>query len=448
MRHVPACFLRISMGFLMAVLYAGTYAGPALGKALDKQERAIVSYVKTQQAPAVELLERVVNINSGTMNLAGVREVGAVFRPHFEALGFTTRWVDGAPFERAGHLVAQRKSKNTQAAKHVLLIGHLDTVFEPDSPFQKFERVDANILRGPGSADMKGGVVVALTALAALKQIGALDDLNITVVLHGDEEAPGKPLARARETLIDAAKAADIAIGLENAANDPATAVAARRSSGRWQIKVQAKSAHSSQIFTDEIGAGAIYELSRILNSFYTELHEEEYLTFNAGLVVGSTQLEFNPEPLQAKASGKDNIVAPVAVASGDLRAISQQQIDRTKERMRAIVAAHLPQTSAEITFDDSYPPMAPTPGNDRLLGLYDTVSRDLGFGAVTSVNPGRAGAADVSFAADHVEMAIDGLGLLGGASHTRESLRICERCRFRHSVLQCCSIGCDVRTS
>lgn len=217
---------------LAAILCAGMHAAPALGKTpLDKSEKALVTYVKKQQEPAVELLEQVVNINSGTMNLAGVREVGAVFRPHFEALGFKTRWVDGAPFERAGHLVAERQGKG----RHILLIGHLDTVFEPDSPFQKFERVDANIARGPGTADMKGGIVVALTALRALKQIDALGDLKITVVLHGDEEDSGTPLALARATLIDAAKAADIAIGLENAADDPSTAVTARRSSGRWQ---------------------------------------------------------------------------------------------------------------------------------------------------------------------------------------------------------------------
>jgi glutamate carboxypeptidase len=266
---------------------------------------------------------------------------------------------------------------------------------------------------------MKGGIVVALTALTALKQAGALEGLHVTVVMHGDEEDAGRPLDLARGTLIEAAKAADIAIGLENAADDPSTAVTARRSSGRWQIKVQGNSAHSSQIFTDDVGAGAIYELARILNSFYTELRGEEYLTFNPGLVIGSTQLEFNAEPLQGKASGKDNIVAPVAVASGDLRAITRQQIAQTQERMRNIVAQHLPQTSAEITFNDSYPPMSPSEGNTRLLGILDGVSKDLGYGPVTAVNPRRAGAADVSFAADHVEMAIDGLGLLGGGAHT-----------------------------
>ncbi|HEY5811016.1 MAG TPA: M20/M25/M40 family metallo-hydrolase [Povalibacter sp.] len=389
---------------------------PALGKT-DRAEKAIVSYVKSRQEPAVTLLEQAVNINSGTMNLAGVRAVADIFRPRFAALGFKTQWIDGTPFGRAGHLVAEHQGK--ARSRHILLIGHLDTVFEPDHPFQRSQRVDANILRGPGTADMKGGIVVALTALEALQKAGVLDDLTITVVLHGDEEDSGAPLAAARATLVAAAEAADIAIGLENAADDPSTAVTARRSSGRWQIKATGKSAHSSQIFTDEYGAGAIYELSRILNGFYTELRGEELLTFNPGLIAGSTQLEYVPEPLQAKVSGKDNIIAPTAIASGDLRAITPEQITRTREKMQQIVAAHLPQTTAEITFDEGYPPMAPTEGNKRLLSVYDQVSRDLGFGPVVSVNPRRAGAADVSFAADHVEMAIDGLGLLGGGSHT-----------------------------
>ena len=402
-----------SMLFLAALLTVQAASGKTLS---DRSEKAMVDFVKTQQDPAVALLEKAVNINSGTMNFAGVRAVGDLFRPHFDALGFKTEWVDGAAFGRAGHLVAERKGKG---GPHVLLIGHLDTVFEPDSPFQRSERVDANILRGPGTSDMKGGIVVALTALDALKRAGALDRLTITVVLHGDEEDSGAPLAAARKTIIEAAKAADIAIGLENAADDPSTAVTARRSSGRWQIKATGKSAHSSQVFTDEVGAGAVYEIARILNSFYEELRGEELLTFNPGLVVGSTQVEYVPEPLQAKASGKDNIVAPIAIASGDLRAITPDQITRTQEKMRAIVAKHLPQTQAEITFDEGYPPMAPTEGNKRLLGIYDKVSQDLGFGPVAAVNPRKAGAADVSFAADHVEMAIDGLGLLGGDAHT-----------------------------
>ncbi len=400
---------RTLAALFLCALVTSAFAAPS------STERALVARIEREQEAAVRLLEQAVNINSGTMNFAGVRAVGDLFEPHFKALGFATRWVDGAAFGRAGHLIAERKGRGP----HVLLIGHLDTVFEPTSPFQKFERVDANIAKGPGTADMKGGIVVALAALRALHEAQLLDRLHLTVVLHGDEEDAGTPLDAARKDLIDAAVAADIAIGLENAADDPKAAVTGRRSSSRWEVQVKGETAHSSRIFGDEVGAGAGYELARILNAFYTELRGDEFLTFSPGLIVAGAQLDFQSEPLQAKASGKDNIVVPQARASGDLRALSIAQREQTKERMRKIVAANLPKTSAQIEFQDSYPPMTPTDGNKKLLALYDAVSRDLGYGPVAAVNPRRAGAADVSFAADHVTMAIDGLGLLGGNAHT-----------------------------
>jgi glutamate carboxypeptidase len=382
-------------------------------------ERALVKRVQAQQDSSIALLEQIVNVNSGTMNFAGVRKVADMLRPRFEALGFQVRWEDGAAFGRAGHLVAEHPGRG----RHVLLIGHLDTVFEPNHPFQRFERVDAQTARGPGTSDMKGGLVVALAALTALKETKALDGMHITMVMTGDEEDSGKPLSLARASLVEAAKAADVAIGLENGADDPKTALTARRGYTGWQIDVKARSAHSSQIFTDEVGAGAIYELARILYTFYDEMHGEELLTFNPGLIAGSTQLNFDPKVLRAETFGKDNIVAPVAVATGDLRTISAEQLQRTQEKMRKIVAASLPHTSATLTFRDSYPPMPPTEGNKKLLSMYDSVSRDLGFGPVTAVDPRRAGAADISYVADHVEMAIDGIGLLGSGNHTPDEV-------------------------
>ncbi len=383
----------------------------------DAKEKALVGYVDAGEASSIKLLEQIVNVNSGTMNFAGVRKVADLLRPQFEALGFKVEWIDGKPFGRAGHLVASRAGRG----KHILLIGHLDTVFEPDHPLQRWERVDANIARGPGTSDMKGGIIVGLAALDALRKAKVLDSLQLTFVLHGDEEDSGRPLDLARRDLIEAAKAADIAIGLENAADNTATAVTARRSSTGWVVRVKAKSAHSSQIFAGDVGAGAAYELARILNGFYAEVRGAEFVTFNPGLVASSTQVDFKSQPLGAALSGKNNIIAPTAIASGDLRTLTKEELEQTRAKMRQVVAASLPQTSAEIEFTDSYPPMAPTEGNHKLLSMYDAVSRDLGFGAVTAVNPRNAGAADISFAADHVEMALDGLGLLGGGAHTPE---------------------------
>lgn len=260
-----------------------------------------------------------------------------------------------------------------------------------------------------------------LQAAKALDEVGALDDLHVTVVLMGDEEKSGDPLSEARRHLIEAAGEADVALGFEDGDGNPETAVIARRGWTGWMLNVHGRPAHSSQIFQSSVGAGAAYELSRILYRFYDELSGEEFLTFNPGTVLAGTDVDFDPSQDSGTAFGKSNVIAEHAMASGDLRAIDADQLEAAKAKMRAIVAESLPHTSAEITFEDSYPPMAPTDGNRRLLAMYSEVSEDLGLGAVDAVNPQNAGAADISFTADHVEMAIDGLGLTGKGGHTVE---------------------------
>ncbi|MDO8863741.1 M20/M25/M40 family metallo-hydrolase [Haliea sp. E1-2-M8] len=393
-------------------------ARPALS-ALSNSEERMADFIDRTNPAALELLIESVNLNSGTMNLAGVRKVGELFSAEFAALDFDVEWVDGAPFERAGHLLARYRGSDAQVK--VLLIGHLDTVFEPDSPFQTFTRVDGDNATGPGIADMKGGNVIMLRALAALRDAGALEQLDVTVVLTGDEELSGSPLALSKQALVEAARYADLAIGFENGDGDYRTANVARRGSSGWSLSVSGTPAHSSQVFREDIGSGAIYEAARILYSFHEDeaLRGEQYLTFNPGRIAGGTTLRNNEADNTTSAFGKSNVVAESARVEGDIRALSAEQLARAQARMAEIVAENLPGTSASIRFDEGYPPMAPAPGNLRLLELYSQVSEDLGFGAVTAVNPLRAGAADISFAADYVEMAIDGLGMSGTEGHT-----------------------------
>jgi glutamate carboxypeptidase len=382
---------------------------------LSKDEQAVVTHVDAHGAEALALLEQVVNINSGTMNFEGVREVGTVFRSQFDSLGFKTRWVSGDGFKRAGHLVAELPGPGPR----ILLIGHLDTVFERDSPFQKFQRIDASAATGPGIIDMKGGNVVMVQALKALRAANLLNAMNLIVVLTGDEELTGEPLAAARAALVEAAQGAEMAIGFEDGPGDPKTAVIARRGTSSWQLKVTAKAAHSSQIFRSDIGAGAIYEAARILTAFREELAGEEYLTFNPGVMLGGTSMEFDAVQSRGTAFGKENVIAQEAVATGDLRALSIEQLQRARKKMQEIVARPLPHAQSTLTFDDGYPPLAPTAGNKRLLEVYDQASRDIGAGPVGPVNPARAGAADVSFVAPYVKMALDGIGLMGHDDHT-----------------------------
>jgi glutamate carboxypeptidase len=366
---------------------------------------------------ALGLLERAVNVNSGTMNFEGVRQVGSLFQAELEALGFEARWVDGAPFGRAGHLVAARPGR--RGALRALLIGHLDTVFERDSPFQRWRRLTDSTALGPGAGDMKGGIVVMLTALRALKEAGVLDRLEVAVVLTGDEEKAGAPLDLARRDLREAARRADVAIGFENGDGDPSTAVVARRGATSWVLRAGGKAAHSSQVFRADVGSGAIYEAARILSAFHDSLRGEPHLTANPGTILGGTAVSFDRGEARGSAFGKTNVIAESTVVSGDLRALSLEQRERAKERMRAIVARHLPHTGAELAFDDVYPPLAPSEGNRRLLALFDQASRDLGYGPVAPVDPARAGAADISFCEGLVGMALDGVGLMGEGGHT-----------------------------
>jgi glutamate carboxypeptidase len=391
--------------------------GPAALAAgsLSDAEQAIARAVDAANPEALALLERIVNINSGTMNLAGVREVGAVLRAELDGIGLQTRWVDGAAFERAGHLVAEHAGTGPR----LLLIGHLDTVFEPSSPFQRYERLSETSARGPGIIDMKGGDVIIVHALKALKAAGVLDRMAIAVVMTGDEEHPGEPVAEARRALVDAAQGAACALAFEDGAGDPRTAVIARRGASFWVLRSTGTPAHSSQIFRGDVGAGAIIESARVLDAFRARLAGQPYLTFNPGFAVGGTAVTVDVPNNQGSAAGKTNVVSKEMVVQGDLRTLSPEQLEATKAAMREIVARPLPRTSSAIEFHDGYRPMAPSDGNRRLLAHYDAVSRDLGLGPVVAVDPSKAGAADVSFVAGIVPMALDGIGLAGRDDHT-----------------------------
>lgn len=403
------------------VVLSLTWLPNAQAAGLSAPERAVVAAVERRLPAGRALLERSVNLNSGTMNFAGVRAAGALFAPEFAALGFDTTWIDGAAWGRAGHLVARRAARGPGAsdALRVLLIGHLDTVFERDSPFQRWEAVGDTAARGPGAIDMKGGIVIMLLALGALAETDQLDRFTWEVFLGGDEEKSGTPQALARRDLFAAADRADVALGFEDGDGDPRHAVVARRGATSWTLFTSGTPSHSSQIFREDVGRGAIYEMARILAAFHDSLSTEAYLTVNPGVVVGGTTIGFDSPGARGTAFGKNNVVAESTLVAGDLRTLTLDQLDRARATMRRIVAASPPRVGASIEFDEGYPPLAPSPGNDRLLALFDQASRDLGFGEVTATDPARAGAADISFTAGRTPAALDALGLKGTGGHT-----------------------------
>lgn len=411
------------MRAVVAVAWLVVAAPCAWAAGLDADERRMADWIDAHAGDAIALLKEAVDIPSGTMNHDGVREVGRVMGRELDSLGFETEWIDMPPeVERAGHLFGRREG----SGRKILLVGHLDTVFEEEDGVRPFAS-DGEIATGHGVYDMKAGNTIIVFALKALDEIGALDDVSVTVAFMGDEEKAGRPLGVSRKDLIEAGKWADVALGFEEAMyfDDTDWATVARRSSSSWILTVTGRQWHSSDIFSDDVGAGAIFEASRILNDFYEEVRGEKNLTFNAGTIQGGTEVEYDSAGNRGRTFGKTNVVPRRVVVHGGIRAISQEQLDRARHKMRAIVADSLPQTEARIEFQDGYPPMTPTEGNMALARTLSAINVALGRRPMPPLDPAERGAADISFVAPFTD-ALAGLGGIGGGGHTPdEHLRL-----------------------
>jgi glutamate carboxypeptidase len=399
--------IAVSFSLVAPVVFSQTRLSPT--------EQRIVTAATAETPRAIEMLEKLVNINSGTMNLEGVRRVGDVMRSQLEPLGFEVKWIPMDTVKRAGHLVAEHKGNGR--GKRLLLIGHIDTVFELDSPFQKYERQGDKAI-GPGVNDMKDGLSIMVSALRAMKTAGTLKDATITIVLSGDEENAGKPTTISRADMINAATRSDVALEFESLTQEDGHDMGsiARRSSTSWTLRTSAKSGHSSGVFSETAGFGANYELTRILDAFRQTLREPN-ATYNVGLILGGATAEMNDIGSGGEATGKSNVIAAAGLARGDLRTLSNEQTQRMTKRMREIVSQHLPGTQAEITFDEGYPAMPPTEGSRALLARLNEINDALGLERMKELDPLKRGAGDIAFVADKVDGLI-GFGAVGQGSH------------------------------
>ena len=383
---------------------------------LSKAEKSMTATADAEYERSVALLERLVNQNSGSLNLPGVEKVGQMMRAELEPLGFVVQWLPMASAQRSGHLIATHKG--TGNGKKMLLIGHLDTVFEPTSPFQTFKREGEKGI-GPGANDNKGGMVVMLAALRAMQKAGTLKKAHIEIVLTGDEEDAGDPIEVARADLVAAGKRADVALDFESIVvlDGKDMGSIARRSAASWTVTAKAKGGHSSGIFSESAGDGAIYALAKVVAAFRTELPEQN-LTFNVGLLAGGVEAALGAGGITATASGKTNIIPEIAIARGDIRTLSPEQEARVRAKMQAIVARSSPGATAEISFGtDAYPAMAPTNGARALLARLNRINQDLGLPEMPTLDPVRRGAGDIAFVAKDVDGLI-GMGSAGQGDH------------------------------
>jgi glutamate carboxypeptidase len=388
------------------------------GQLLSPEEKAMVSNIDANEQASNNLLQQLVDINSGTHNLEGVREVGKIMTAQLSDLGFNVKWIPMDSVQRAGVLVAEHPCPQAgKCGKRMLLIGHMDTVFEKSSPFQTYS-LKGNIGTGPGVNDMKGGLVDMIFALQAMRAAGVLKNAEITIVLSGDEEAHGEPASISRRDMIAAAHHSDVALEFEGTPrqNGVFYGSVSRRSSITWHINTTGETGHSSGIFSADKGYGAIYELAHILDAFRTQLPEPN-LTYNVGMILGGSTLSVDDAGNNGTATGKDNIIAPTAYASGDIRTLSNEQTERVEKKMKAIVAQHLAKTGATITFGEGYPAMAPTAQNRALLGILNQVNASLGFGTMPELDPMKRGAGDIAFVADIIP-GLAGIGATGDNAH------------------------------
>ena len=417
---------------LLAV--AGT-ASLACAAALTPAEERIVAAVKERAPAAIELLERAVRINSGTLNVEGVRAVGDLFAAELRGLGFEARWAEmPREMRRAGHVVASRTGTR---GKRVLLLGHIDTVFDKASGVPAWER-RGEVVRGQGVNDMKGGVVVIVEALRALQRAGVLDGATVTVILTGDEERLGNPLAVAREAVVAAARRSEAALSFEAGfrARSGDHVTTGRRGSSGWVLEAGGRAGHARSVGSAAAGYGAIYEASRIVNGFRDVL--EEGLTVNPGLALGGTSADYDETSASGTAMGKTNVIAARMQVMGDLRYLDAGQRDRAQQRMRDIAAQSLAGSRASIRFRESYPPMPETEGNLRLLAAYSEASVDAGLGRIQGRASSQGASGDIQFAAPFVDC-LDGLGTTGRGSHSDEEemdIASVERATIRAALL------------
>ena len=394
---------------------------------LSKEEQKVMDYIDSNMPRAIALLKESVDINSGTLNIEGVKKVGAIFAREFEKANFKTKWIPMPDsLRRAGHLVASIGFNNTSEkaasktktnkGKKLFLIGHLDTVFEPDMPANPFTMLNDSTATGQGVTDMKGGDVVMIIAIQALQAQGLLKDANIIAYLTGDEEHAGYPREVSRGDFIETAKQTEIALAFEGA-NGLNSVATARRGASGWLLNVKAKTGHSSGVFTPYAGYGAIYEAARIVNEFRVQLSTEKYLTFNPGVFIGGSEMNYDETKATGTAIGKTNIISPAVTVTGDLRFLTEEQKINARKKMQAIVDNSLAGTKATIEFQDGIPSMAPTEGNNKVLEVINGVTQAMGVGPTTAGDPGSRGAGDISYIAAYVNC-IDGLGSSGRGAH------------------------------
>jgi glutamate carboxypeptidase len=359
----------------------------------------LVAYVDTKEAEILAFLERIVNIDSGTHDKAGVDQVGNILADKLQELGFE---VEKVPQTQYGdHLIARKQGRGQRS---ILFIGHMDTVFPAGTAARRPFRVEGGRAYGPGVLDMKGGDVSLLFALEALKATGnpVYDDVTMTVIFNSDEEV----LSPTSRSIFEVeAKRADTACVFEPA-RPGGEYVIRRKGVGKYYLTVHGRAAHAGA--QPEQGRSAVEEMARKILAIHAMTDFKVGTTLNVGLVRGGE---------------RSNVVAETAYAEIDLRAPDMEEARRVDARLREIAAAStVPDTTAELTGGLVFPPMEQTPASRRLFEAVQAAGRELGLD-LQGISTG--GGSDGNHAAQFTPT-IDGMGPKGSETHSdREFIEV-----------------------
>ncbi len=330
------------------------------------------------------------NTDCGTYDKAGVDAAGRAMQEKLAASGLTVERHDGGAL--GDTLVARRRGRGTA---RVLLIGHLDTVYPVDWPGAHPFAVDGDTARGPGTADMKAGLLAVLYALDALRDVGFEGYDEIAFVLNSDEEI-GSPSSK--ELIAREARGRDAALVLE-AGRANGDIVSARKGSAHFDLHVVGRSAHAG--VEPEKGRSAVLELAHLVVALHALNGTVPGATVNVGVVEGGT---------------RRNVVADAASALIDVRARDKDGLDRIIAAIHAVVATPtVPDTVATLTGEVTHPPMERTAASERLIGWCQEAARDAGFDVADAAT---GGGSDGNTTAALGIPTLDGLGPVGGDAH------------------------------
>ncbi|MEX5595929.1 M20/M25/M40 family metallo-hydrolase [Pseudomonas orientalis] len=376
---------------LLAATLALSFALPAYSAEPHKQIQADAEQYK---ADALKLLERLVNIDSGSGYEPGLAQVRDIAVDELKQLGFSIQLVPDKA-ANSSHVVATLKG--TGKAK-ILLMAHMDTVFKEGSAAERPFHIKDGRAYGPGVMDDKGGIVAGIYALKVLKNQGFKDYAQITFLLDASEETGSDA---ASELIRTTAKGHDVTLNLEP--GRPADGLVVwRKGSATAVVEVKGKAAHAG--VAPELGRNAAMEVAHQILQLGKLGDEEKKTTINFTVL---------------KAGDRTNVIPDQATAKADVRAALPEEFDRIEKDLARVSADKLiPETEVKTTLQRGLPPMPQTAESDKLVAIAQGIYGELGK---TLTIEGSGGAADASLSAGVGTPTLDGFGIVGGNIHTPE---------------------------